>query len=115
MTATEELPDWLASDDPQVVWKGAMCSLDEALVHLNAPTDHDLAGFVVPRAAASSAGFAFLDREGFASVGGVVMATLAEVTYALLRAAGDGTPEDVEAAALGLCCVLGVDAASLSP
>ena len=113
MTTAEQAPDWLASDDPQVVWNGAMSSLDEALQGLAGGGKNAASVYVVPRAAAASAGFAFLDREGFAAVGGIIMAPLAEVTYALLRAAAEGTTEDVEAAALGVCCVLGVDPTSL--
>lgn len=102
-------PAWLASEDPQVVWRGAMDSLDEALVGLSSDGKHSVAAYVVPRTAAAAAGFAFLDREGFAAVGKVVMAPLAEVTYALLRAVAEGTRQDVEAAALGVCCALDVD------
>ncbi len=114
MTTSEEAPSWLASPDPEVVWGGAMGSLDEALQGLAAGGDTASSAYVVPRAAAASAGFAFLDREGFAAVGSIIMAPLAEVTYALLRAAAEGTPEDVEAAALGVCCVLGVDPTTIS-
>ena len=116
MTGDEQepaAPDWLSSDDPQVVWKGAMASLDEALVGLATHGETAAAGYVVPRTAAAAAGFAFLDREGFAAVGSVVMAPLAEVTYALLRAVAEGTEQDVEAATLGVCCALDVDLAGL--
>lgn len=106
-------PAWLTSEDPQVVWKGAMGSLDAALQGLSAGGDAATAAVVVPQVAAASAGFAFLDREGFAAVAGVIMAPLAEVTYALLRAVAEGSEQDVEAATLGVCCALDVDLADL--
>lgn len=107
-------PTWLASEDPEVVWTGAMASLDEALQALAAGGEAAAADHVVPLAAAASAGFAFLDREGFAAVGKVILAPLAEVTYALLRAVAEGTEQDVEAAVLGVCCALDVDLADLT-
>jgi hypothetical protein len=107
-------PAWLSAEDPQVVFAGAMGSLDEALQGLAAGGDTAAAAYVVPRAAAASAGFAFLDREGFAAVGRVILAPLAEVTYALLRAVAEGGPDDVEAAVLGVCCALDVDLADLA-
>ncbi len=107
-------PEWLASEDPQVVWQGAMGALDEALQGLHAGGEAAAASYVVPRAAAASAGFAFLDREGFAAVGRVILAPLAEVTYALLRAVAEGTEQDIEAATLGVCCALDVDLADLA-
>ena len=106
-------PEWLTSEDPQVVWKGAMGSLDAALQGLSAGGDAATAAVVVPQVAAASAGFAFLDREGFAAVAGVIMAPLAEVTYALLRAVAEGSEKDIEAATLGVCCALDVDLADL--
>lgn len=117
MTATEEPspPEWLSSEDPEVVWTGAMGSLDQALQGLSAGGELAAAGHIVPLAAAAAAGFAFLDREGFAAVGKVILAPLAEVTYALLRAVAEGTEQDVEAATLGVCCALDVDLADLTP
>ena len=106
-------PEWLTSEDPQVVWKGAMGSLDAALQGLSAGGEAATAAVVVPAVAAASAGFAFLDREGFAAVAGVIMAPLAEVTYALLRAVAEGSEQDIEAATLGVCCALDVDLADL--
>ncbi len=106
-------PEWLTSEDPQVVWKGAMGSLDAALQGLSAGGDAATAAVVVPKVAAASAGFAFLDREGFAAVAGVIMAPLAEVTYALLRAVAEGSEQDIDAATLGVCCALDVDLADL--
>ena len=114
MTTAEQVPDWLTSDNPRVVWDGALGSLDAALQGLAAGGEQASPDRVVPLTAAASAGFAYLDREGFAAVGPVILAPLAEVTYALLRAAAAGTPDDVEAAALGVCCVLGVDPESLA-
>ena len=114
MSAAETSPEWLTSENPQIVWDGALSSLDLALQGLAEGGEKASDDYVVPLTAAASAGFAFLDREGFAAVGPVIMAPLAEVTYALLRAAAEGTAADVESAALGVCCVLGVDPQTLA-
>lgn len=107
-------PAWLTADDPEVVWTGALGSLDEALQGLAGGGATAAASYVVPRVAAAAAGFAFLDREGFAAVGKVIMAPLAEVTYALLRACAEGSEQDIDAATLGVCCALDVDLADMS-
>ena len=54
MTTAEQVPDWLTSDNPRVVWDGALGSLDAALPGLAAGGEQASPDRVVPLTAAAS-------------------------------------------------------------